>query len=321
MPLQVKLDMTVFSISNINFTEGLFEAELGLQMSWEDEKMQVCQCSERQSREFIRLPGRMKDKIWMPDLVIMSVVEVQKEEGISKHSGIRLVHHHDSTVVVSDSRIQAVIDCKFNSDKFPFDNNNCSVRVCSDLHPSSQLDISMKKLPRMLSKTSPGYTITLEHLPIDESRVSPPSKQTEGQYHCGGFKLVIARRGVAVMTIYSVIMGMLVIMYTLTVILPYPAVDRLAPMAVLLIGALTVFSTVSRSFPLPDTTMSPLVTFILVSIILCCVILNTNEAFRINRMEWIDKISLAWTTLVMTVNLLFVWMGWKGEGDNIYWLG
>ena len=330
-PLQVNLDMTVFSISNINFAEGLFEVELGLQMSWKDNKMQVCQCSQRQSREFIRLPGRMRDKIWMPDLVVKSVVDVQKEVGISKHSGIRLVHHHDSTVVISDSRILTVLDCNFIAEHFPFDKNLCLVRVCSDLHPSSKLNITMDKLPNMQMQTSPGFDISVHRLNEDEMRISPLSVHADGQFRCGGFKLGFTRSGEAVMTLYTAIMGMLVIMTTLTVILPYPVVDRLAPMSVLLIGALTVFSTVNRSFPRADSSMSPLVIYILVSIIISfflllgfCVILNIRENCRNIFMEVIDKISLALGLLLLLVNIVVAWKhildpdrGRKGVWDNL----
>ena len=58
-PHQVKLTITIFSISNIDIDEGTFELEMWLQLSWQDDRMRVCQCKDRGNKNFIKLSGEM----------------------------------------------------------------------------------------------------------------------------------------------------------------------------------------------------------------------------------------------------------------------
>jgi hypothetical protein len=58
-PHQVKLTITIFSISNIDINEGTFELEMWLQLSWQDDRMRVCQCKDRGNRKFIKLSGEL----------------------------------------------------------------------------------------------------------------------------------------------------------------------------------------------------------------------------------------------------------------------
>jgi hypothetical protein len=221
MPYQVKLAITIFSISNVEIDEGSFEVEMWLQLTWQDDRLRVCQCRERGNRKFIKLSGELEDVIWMPDLGVMNLLDVEKEVGLSKHGGVRLVNHENTTGVLYDMKIQAVINCHFIASWFPFDSNLCVVRIGSDLHPASQMVISMDKLPDLKMKSSIGFDFTLEKLDEEQSSYFPLSSYSGGEFQSVGFKIGFRRISASIMYQYTAMIGIIVIMTTLTVMMMY----------------------------------------------------------------------------------------------------
>jgi len=311
--LPVKLAMTLYSVSNIDIDEGSFEVELGLQLNWKDNRMKLCQCEERSNRKTIKLSGQLEDEIWMPDVEVLDVLAVEKEVGLSKHGGIRLVQHEDATGVIYDIRINVVINCNFIATWFPFDSNICLVRLGSDLHPVNHMNVSMDKLPDLTLKPSNGFEYSLEQLEEGQRRFLPFSSYSHGEFQCVGFKLGITRMGNSVMMQYMAIMGMLVIMTILTVILP-ASMDKLGPIAVLLIGALTVYTTVNTNSPRPTTGLSPLVIYVLMGMSICYVsLLEFFVVLRFRRqnmetwVERLDKIFILVGLLSLVISTVIFW--------------
>ena len=322
-PHQVKLAITIFSISNIEIDEGSFEVEMWLQLTWQDDRLRVCQCRERGNRKFIKLSGELEDVIWMPDLEVMNLLDVEKEVGLSKHGGVRLVNHENTTGVLYDMKIQAVINCHFIASWFPFDSNLCVVRIGSDLHPASQMVISMDKLPDLKMKSSIGFDFTLEKLDDEQSSYFPLSRYSGGEFQCVGFKIGFRRIPVSIMYQYTAMIGIMVIMTTLTVILPSTTVDRLGPIGVILIGALTVYYTVSLNFPRPATGLSPLVIYVLTGLGICyfslielCLVLKVRRQDNHAWVERVDKTFLGLGLITWVISTLVLWLGGQFLADK-----
>ena len=223
-----------------------------LQLSWQDDRMRVCQCKDRGNKKFIKLSGEMGSLIsWIPDVKVMNLLDVEKEVGISRHWGIRLVNHETSTGFLCDRRVQTFINCRFIASWFPFNNNLCVVRIGSGLYPGSQMLISMDNLP----VSNSGYDFTLEM--VKSERHFPLSRYSEGEFQSGGFKIGFKREDKSIICEYTAIIGIMVFMTTLPVILSSDTVDRLGPIGIILIGALTVYYTVSLEFPRPDSGPAP----------------------------------------------------------------
>jgi len=269
MPHDVKLGISVFSISNIDMREGIFDLEMWLQLSWQDERMRACQCQDRGNRKIIKLSGELAQDIWIPDLKVLNLVNVEKEVGISKTGGIRLVTHESNAGVLYDIRVQTLIDCNFIASWFPFDNNVCVLRIASDLHPVNEMFLTMDKLPELKKSKGSGFTFTIDWLSDDETRLLPLSRYSSGDFQCVGFRIGFKRDGQSTIYQYTAIMGVMVIMTTLTIILPNDSVDRLGPIGVILVGALTVYYTVSLDFPRPVGGVSPLVIYVLTGLAIC----------------------------------------------------
>jgi len=313
-PLQIKLIITIFSISNINIDEGTFELEMWLQLSWQDDRMRVCQCKDRGNRKFIKLSGEMDSLIWIPDVQVMNLLDVERQVGISRNGGIRLVHHETSTGVLLDMRVQTVLDCHFIASWFPFDNNRCVVRIGSGLHPASQMLISMDTLPDLKMTSNSGFNFTLEMVKSEKQFSS--SRYSEGEFRLVGFKIGFQREEDSIILEYMVIIGIMVFMTTLTVILPSDTVDRLGPIGVILIGALTVYYTVSLEFPRADSGPSPLVMYVLAGLGICYfsllefVVLLKLRLFKNTWVEMLDKtfLVLGFTTWMMSTVMIWVWL-------------
>eukprot|EP00092_Neocalanus_flemingeri_P026430 GFUD01028650.1.p1 GENE.GFUD01028650.1~~GFUD01028650.1.p1 ORF type:complete len:404 (+),score=110.26 GFUD01028650.1:55-1266(+) len=312
--LEVKLGVALFSISNIDVAEGSIEVELGLQLNWQDERMRVCQCKERNIRKLVKLSEELEDEIWLPELVVLDVLDVEKEVGLSKHGGIRLVHHENSTGVIWDMRINAVINCYFVATWFPFDSNLCLVRLGSDLHPTTQLNISMDKLPGLKVRSKNGFKYTLGQLEEVQSRYFPLSKYSKGQFRCAGFKIGITRDGGSIVMQYAAVMGILITMTCLTVIWPSTTVDRLGPMAVTIIGVLTIYTTVNLNYPPAATGLHPLVLYVLIGLGICYLFLLEFVVVLIIRKHhktWVERIDQTFLVVGLiswVCCTVFLWM-------------
>merc|ERR1719318_1788606 len=79
LPHQVELVTTIFSISNIDIDEGMFEVEIWLQLSWQDNRMRACQCQDRGNRKVLQLSGDLDKFIWIPDLDMLNLLEMEYE--------------------------------------------------------------------------------------------------------------------------------------------------------------------------------------------------------------------------------------------------
>jgi hypothetical protein len=205
--------------------------------------------------------------IWIPDVEVMNLLKVEKEVGLSRHVGMRLVNHESSTGVLYDMRVQTVMDCHFISSWFPFDNNLCVVRIGSGLYPASQMLIVIDNMPDMKMISNSGYNFTLEK--VDSERHFPLSRYSAGEFQSVGFMIGFKREDQSIVYEYTAIIGIMVFMTTLTVILPSDTVDRLGPIGVILIGALTVYYTVNLEFPRPAIGPSPLVMYVLAGLGIC----------------------------------------------------
>ena len=185
-----------------------------------------------------------------------------------------------------------------------------------DLHPVNEMFLNMDKLPELKKSQGSGFNFTIDWLSDDERRLLPLSRYSSGDFQCVGFRIGFKRDGQSTIYQYTAIMGVMVIMTTLTIILLNDSIDRLGPIGVILVGALTVYYTVSLDFPRPVGGVSPLVIYVLTALAICYFsLLEFVVLLKFRRQPgnmWVDRLDktflvvglITWVCLTVVV---WVW--------------
>jgi len=322
LPHQVELVTTIFSISNIDIDEGMFEVEIWLQLSWQDNRMRACQCQDRGNRKVLQLSGDLDKFIWIPDLDMLNLLEMEYEVDSSSMGGIKVVSHEHSAGVLYDIRLDAVISCHFVASWFPFDNNICLLMIGVG-HPASEMLISMHEQPHLKMNYSSGYSISIQRLPVlkTKQQFTVSRYSTKGEFQSIGFGIGFKRDDHSIMDEYTAIIGVMIIMSTLSLVLPHS--DRLGPIGIILLGALTVYYTASIEFPRPAGSFSPLIVYVLSGGVICCLSLlqfaillrlKTHTGSRVG--DKLDTIFLVLGILAWPVTTVLVWVVGRSMAGN-----
>ena len=241
---EIHLSITIFSISNINIKEGMYDVEMRVRMHWLDNRMRACQCTDRGNRKGIHLSEKVRKSIWVPDLVLVDDLHTKYELSAAAIGGLSMVSHELGVGVYYDIRVDAVIGCDFDVAWFPFDKNICLLRLASRV-PQSKMTINMTRLPE-LKMNSTGQFL-LEPVSLCDSETKnciPQSEYSDGEGQCVGAAVSFTRNDKNSNVVqYTAIITVMTIMTTFTVILPDN--DRLGPIGITLLGALTVYYSVS----------------------------------------------------------------------------
>ena len=241
---ELYMSATIFTIANIDIEEGSVEVEMRLRMHWLDNRMRACKCDDRGNRKGIHLSEAVEKDIWLPDLILVNDLHTEYELDAAVTGGIFLVSHDLGVGVYYDIRLDAAISCDFDLTWYPFDKNICLLRLASRV-PVSKMKIIMKKLPELKMNTTGNYKLEVGSLCASETKnCTVQSSYSQGEGQCVGAFISFTRDDILSIVIgYSVIFGVMMIMTTLVVILPKN--DRLGPIGLTLLGALTVYYTVS----------------------------------------------------------------------------
>ena len=84
---------SITTVSNVDVVEGTYKVEMRIRLMWEDNRMMACQCQERGNKKAIKISGLVEDKIWIPDIKLVDVLDVKYELESRDMGGIVLIPH------------------------------------------------------------------------------------------------------------------------------------------------------------------------------------------------------------------------------------
>jgi len=305
---------SITTVSNVDVVEGTYEVEMRIRLMWEDNRMMACQCQERGNKKAIKISGLVEDKIWIPDIELVDVLDVKYELESRDMGGVVLVPHDLSVGVHYDVRLGGVMACDFETNWFPYDNNVCLLRFGSNV-PKSSMTIVMDELPVLRVKKVGDYELEVMNLTEKERRCPFQSRYIHGEVQCFGVALGFKREYFTTNLEATAISLVLVLMTIFTVILSRS--DRLGTIGATLLGALTVYYTFSLE--LPDK-CTPRTCFVLAGLAICFTALLQSvvrmTCLRRHR-DWVDKVFLVIGVLSGVLTPLMVWNISHLLADNV----
>ena len=305
---EIHLSITIFSISNINIKEGMYDVEMRVRMHWLDNRIRACQCTDRGNRKGIHLSEDVGERIWVPDLVLVDDLHTKYELSAAAIGGLFMVSHDRGVGVYYDIRVDAVVGCDFDVAWSPFDSNICPLRLASRV-PKSKMKIIMNKLPELKINSTGQYKLEPVSLCASETKKCiPQSKYSAGEGQCVGAAVSIIRNDkYSIVVQYTAIITVMTIMTTFTVILPDN--DRLGPIGITLLGALTVYYSVSGSDE-NSALWNPLIVLVMGGYFICYSSVFQLILLLIRGRRQADKVDLIFLAVGMGSAVLLPVVGW-----------
>jgi len=263
--MEVRAAFRVTSVSGVRLEEGTLQVAMDLQLGWRDAALTVCTCQGNTERREHRMPRELEELIWQPYLTLLDHVEF--EDDSSEAQGPILVQHEDFTEVTVVIKVVATISCIFELATFPFYSDSCLVRVGSPHAPVTRLLLTSKVIwnDLDLDQLNTGFTIGVRELQEGERVFEADSSFTSGEHSAAGFAVTVSLPPSDVNWEYVVIYTGLVVMASVALNINIDRVDRLGPIALLLIGGLSVLMDAYKSQPSPPTGFSYLHIYLVLS--------------------------------------------------------
>lgn len=126
-PTEVQLGLFLIGIDKISLPNSVFptfDAELFLDMRWQDERLAFNANEAGTDRKiFLEHEAELElDRIWWPD------IEIENGEGIRQTENLELIIFADG-MVEYEERFVATIETNFDMRKFPFDNQELEIDI------------------------------------------------------------------------------------------------------------------------------------------------------------------------------------------------
>ena len=128
-PTNILVDLVGVTVLKVNDYESTVSIILVLALQWLEPRLEFRMDSEADSQEeFIPLPKTLSDKLWMPDVNIMDVNELEKHELMDRNTDENLVLVN-GTYVAYIRQIEVSIYCPMIFDNYPLDSHNCPFKL------------------------------------------------------------------------------------------------------------------------------------------------------------------------------------------------
>jgi len=179
---------------------------------------------------YLRLPG--DDLVWTPDTFFVNAKEVEMQEVPSRQVYVRVFPNGD---VLYSMRLKLKIHCGMNLRKYPFDSQECKIKIASYSQHISNLEYEWKSdnpVQRVPSMGVPNMQVSSHNTSHCDVLTST------GTYSCLSLDLTMTRHSsYQVLTIY--------IPYTMVIVVAYSVfwlhqTNSLARLAISLSSLLTV---------------------------------------------------------------------------------
>eukprot|EP00092_Neocalanus_flemingeri_P018273 GFUD01019775.1.p1 GENE.GFUD01019775.1~~GFUD01019775.1.p1 ORF type:complete len:444 (-),score=140.34 GFUD01019775.1:39-1370(-) len=330
--LEVKMEISVNSISNIRLDENSFTAALSMKLSWSDPNLALCSC-HREEMEVgkIMMSGDIEDWIWVPDFTIWETRTFEREQSLTKEKLNKISVENrvdkDGIKIDLDFDMKASITCQFNTTWYPFDSNMCKVQMGSYSNNEDKITFQLGKAVNQqgLKTTYNEYNIKLFSLTGKDAVISFSGQK----FRYGGFKFLLSRNHEKVEYQFTVSMSVMVLMALGSSLIPtrqeedLPS-DRTGLLSGSLISAVLIFQFAVRTSPAgSELTLTPLIEYILISLVFIGLsfmqyCLLSASWFQVKRCKQID---LAFFLLSSISYVIFVLVFWEVRGQQAAELG
>ena len=189
-----KID-TIFSVDSDHNTVGL---GMTLRQSWIDSRVFPKHKLEKDG--WLPIPSRLgrnpetglSEKIWLPNLYIYSMVEMEVKSNFQDQTLMWVTQKENKTYINYDAAIVLYIKCPMKYRRYPFDEHECAVKIAS-------ADLSLSKLRFNLTNRTEwgrnGNTVgyfNITDLPFSRAELI---EVWEGEkWSVAGFKLRLKRK-------------------------------------------------------------------------------------------------------------------------------
>ena len=220
-PLVVQTKVDINAVSDIIMAEQLVSTDIKVVLAWEDPGLGGCRChyhegedeAEGGGGEKFTLGADVEDQIWEPDLTAWNYREFEREvrTGGKKQAYLSFSNSRISTaglMVELEVHIYTTVSCDFEVSKFPYDVNECYIRLGSYLHDRDELVFNTTEVTAQEGQKlkSGKFKIELINLP-DSKSFDKYEHEIKSLF---GFGLKIQRNGQRVKHQYTVMMGTII---------------------------------------------------------------------------------------------------------------
>jgi len=225
-PTIVKANMYLRNLESVDINNQEFTVDVTFRQEWLDPRLKF----ESPDIDFLTLPR--DDLVWTPDTFFVNAKEVEMHEMPSRQVYVRV--SPDGSVLYS-MRLKLKIYCWMNLRKYPFDSQDCKIKIASYSQHISKLDYEWKAVNPVQRAPSMG----VDNMEVSSHNTSYCDVMTStGTYSCLSLDLTMTRHSsYQVLTIY--------IPYTMVIVVSYSVfwlhqTNSLARLGISLCSLLTV---------------------------------------------------------------------------------
>uniref|UniRef100_T1J034 Glutamate-gated chloride channel n=1 Tax=Strigamia maritima TaxID=126957 RepID=T1J034_STRMM len=203
-PVNVKLNVYVRSISNIDDVGMNYKVQLTLRQEWNDERLAY----DDMGGKIRNIPTNDLHKIWIPDLFFANEITARYHDVLTPNVLIRIYPNGN---VLTSVRVSLSLSCPMNLKNFPLDRQICSIIFVSYAHPVDELVLLWREIDPVEITRSLTSSITEFHL-IKYQTDYCKSRTKTGEYSCLRVDFILKREAKTYMLLVYIPNTMLVIM-------------------------------------------------------------------------------------------------------------
>jgi len=225
-PTMVTANMYLRNLESVDINNQEFTVDVTFRQKWLDPRLKF----ESPDNDYLTLPK--DDLVWRPDTFFVNAKEVEMQEVPNKQVYVRV--YSDGSVLYS-MRLKLKIHCWMNLREYPFDSQECKIKIASYSQHISKLQYEWKSVTPVQKMPA----MSVPNMEVSTHSTSYCNVMTStGTYSCLSLDLTLTRHSsYQVLTIY--------IPYTMVILVSYSVfwlqqTDSLARLGISLSSLLTV---------------------------------------------------------------------------------
>ena len=272
------------SIYVIDAEDGLVFLEFEMEVTWEDDRMRLCQCQDDVNTRDAIFPPNVLDKLYVPDVIFLDALQPEHYVYHRNRFGVWLTQFDSGVRVLWKRQMEINLMCDMNSRWYPNDVNACPVIITNELHNAHRLNLIMDTLPLINHVArSQEWHFGIEPLPVsgDKSFASYTKFGVSDLQYYTGFRIIIARK-IVPPEIYTIFVNYLVYLLALVELVPMQQ-EKLTVLGFFLMAIAEMFDGILGAVPLfrelyvALKLFGPVYLFFLLTIGISLVIVNSSQ--------------------------------------------